>query len=123
MSPRTGTDRSALRLCGLLLVPLLWGCAARDVTPISMTQPGDDGLSCGEIRRQISANQDEAAVLLEKNQSVDRLNAAKVVGSIVLSGWIALSIDLSREEQIKMRALADRNENLAHLAVKKGCNR
>lgn len=121
-------SRSTTALIGRGLVAgcaalILSACAARDVTPIAMTQPGDAALSCTEIRSKIAAGQSEAADLFEKNQSVDRMNAAKVVGSIVLSGWIALSLDLSREEQIKMRALADRNEYLAHLESKKGCGR
>ena len=39
--------------------------------------------------------------------SVDGANRAKAVAYFVLSSWISLSIDLSHEAQIKMRALAD----------------
>ena len=100
--------------------PLL-SCAARQVTPVSMTQPTDDRLTCSAIDQEMKSNQTEAAELLQKNKEVNQANAAKVVASIVLTGWLALTVDLSNEEQIKMRALADRNEALAFLKTKKRC--
>jgi len=103
-----------------LMAPLA-GCAARQVTPVAMTQPTDDRLTCSEVDQEMKSNQTTAAELLEKNKEVDQANAAKVVASVVLSGWIALTVDLSKEEQIKMRALADRNEALALLKAKKRC--
>jgi hypothetical protein len=69
----------------------------------------------------MKSNQAAAAELLQKNNEVDQANVAKVVASVVLSGWIAFTVDLSNEEKIKMRALADRNEALALLKTKKGC--
>lgn len=99
----------------------LASCAARQVTPVAMTQPTDDRMTCPEIDQEMKSNQATAAELLEKNKEVDQANAAKVVASVVLSGWFALTVDLSHEEQIKMRALADRNEALALLKAKKKC--
>jgi hypothetical protein len=99
----------------------LASCAARQVTPVAMTQPTDDRLTCSEIGREMTSNQAAAAGLLEKNKEVDQANAAKVVASVVLSGWFVLAVDLSHEEQIKMRALADRNEALALLKAKNRC--
>jgi hypothetical protein len=86
-----------------------------------MTQPTDDRMTCPEIDREMKSNQAVGAELLQKNAEVDQANAAKVAASIVLSGWFALTVDLSHEEQIKMRALADRNEALAALKAKKRC--
>ena len=114
--------RAAVRLVAIVALTLtLADCAARQVTPVAMTQPTDDRLTCSEIDQEMKSNQDAAAELLQKNKEVDQANAAKVVASVVLSGWIALTVDLSKEEQIKMRALADRNEALALLKTKKRC--
>lgn len=119
---RASSDCAAVRLAAVIALtcPLL-SCAARQVTPVSMTQPTDDRLACPEIDQEIKSNQTAAAELLQRNREVNQANAAKVVASVVLTGWMALTIDLSNEEQIKMRALADRNEALALLKTKKRC--
>jgi recombinational DNA repair protein (RecF pathway) len=116
------SDCSVIRLVAVAGFALpLASCAARQVTPVSMTQPTDDRLTCSEIDQGMKSNQAAAAELLQKNKEVDQANAAKVVASVLLSGWFALTVDLSNEEQIKMRALADRNEALALLKAKKKC--
>jgi hypothetical protein len=120
--PRIFSGCAVVRLA--TVAALAWplaNCAARQVTPVAMTQPTDDRLTCPEIDQEMKSNQAVAAELLQKNQEVDQANAAKVVASVVLSGWIALTVDLSHEEQIKMRALSDRNEALASLKTKKRC--
>jgi apolipoprotein N-acyltransferase len=118
---RAFRDR-AIRLPAVAaLVLSLAGCATRQVTPVAMSQPTDDRLTCSEIDQEMKSNQAAAADLLQQNQQVNQANAAKVVASVVLSGWIALTVDLSNEEQIKMRALADRNEALAFLKTKRRC--
>ena len=124
--PKVFSNCAVVRLLALTVVagPVAWtlaGCATKQVTPVSMTQATDDRLTCAEIDQEMKSNQAEAADLLQKNKEVDQANAAKVVASVVLSGWFALTVDLSKEEQIKMRALADRNEALALLKTKKRC--
>lgn len=86
-----------------------------------MTQLGDAQLGCAEIEAQFEANRAEAADLLVKANRVSQDNAVKAVASVVVSGWIAFTIDMSHAEQIKMRSIVDRNEHLLHLASKKGC--
>jgi len=119
---KAGSFCAAVRLAAVITLawPLL-SCAARQVTPVAMTQPTDDRLTCSQIDQEMKSNQAAAAVLLQQNKEVDQANAAKVVASVVLSGWIALTIDLSNVEKIKMRALADRNEALALLKKAKRC--
>jgi hypothetical protein len=109
-----------LAMAAVLAWPLA-SCAARQVNPVAMTQPTDDRMTCPQIDQEMKSNQSAAAELLEKNKEVDQANAAKVVASVVLSGWFALTVDLSHEEQIKMRALADRNEALASLKANRRC--
>jgi hypothetical protein len=109
----------------MVLAWALWlcGCAAREVTPVRITQPGDDSLTCSEMREQISTNQSEEARLLAKDKTVERGNAAKAVGSAIpyVGLAIAAQADLSNEEQVKARALADRDDWLKLVARKKGC--
>lgn len=88
-----------------------------------MAQPGDEDLSCTELNRQIAANRDAAEKYLHKDRQVENGNTAKTVGSAIpgLGILLAASIDLSNEEQVKARALVDRDERLTFLAKRRGC--
>ncbi|HWA88387.1 MAG TPA: hypothetical protein VG889_00015 [Rhizomicrobium sp.] len=99
------------------------GCAARQVTPVSMSQPGDDRLSCDALKAQTAANSAAEAGYRYKDKQVENGNALKTVGSAApfVGPLIAGSTDLSNEEQVKARALADRNDELNYLAKRKGC--
>lgn len=101
----------------------LCGCAAREVTPVAMSQPGDDALGCDALAQQISANSAAEAEYQRKDKQVENANIAKGVGSAVpfAGPLIAGSTDLSNEEQVKARSLADRNEQLEYLSKHKGC--
>jgi hypothetical protein len=116
------SKRSTIRtLSSTAVVLCLAACAPQAVTPVVISQSTDDQLTCAEIDQQIKSNQLAAAELLHKNKAVQEANTAKVVASAVFSGWIALSVDLSHEEQIRMRALSDRNEELLRLKKQKKC--
>jgi hypothetical protein len=108
-------------LSSVALVIFIASCAAQTVTPVAISQSTDNQLTCAQIDQEIKSNQLTAADLLKKNKKVQEENTAKVVASVVLSGWIALSVDLSHEEQIRMRALSDRNEELLRLKKQKKC--
>jgi hypothetical protein len=101
----------------------LCGCAAKQVTPVQMTQPGDAQLDCPALKQQIAANQAAAEDFIRKDKQVENENIARGVGSAipVFGILLAMSYDLSNEEQVKARALADRNEELTYLAKQKGC--
>lgn len=111
---------------GLLVAALvcLCGCAAREVVPVAMAQPGDDALDCAALKRQIADNAAAEAVYVRKDKQVENANIAKGVGSAIpyVGLLIGASSDLSNEEQVKARALADRNERLAYLAKQKRCS-
>jgi hypothetical protein len=110
---------------GMLMASLfcLFGCAAREVTPIAISQPGDEQLSCDALKQQIADNSAAEAVYRRKDKQVESGNTAKTAGAAIpVAGlFIAGSIDLSNEEQVKARALADRIEQLQFLAKQKGC--
>ena len=100
-------------LCLALLA--LSSCAARPVTPIAMSQPGDAALDCAALDREIDATARRAAEMARLDQELERRN---VVGAILFG---APAIDLTREEQIQYRALADRTRHLTNLKAQKPC--
>lgn len=117
------------RLLGRLLLVAgaicLSGCAAREVVPVRMVQPGDESLDCPALKQQIEANRAAAEDFVRKDKQVENQNAAKIVaGSVIPFVGLLLvsSTDLSNEEQIKGRALVDRDERLTFLAKQKGCD-
>lgn len=101
----------------------LCGCAARQVTPIAMVQTGDEQLDCAALAAEIKNNEVEAGRLQRKDKEVEQQNVARNVAGVVPGvGLLAIaSTDLSNEEQVKARALADRNEHLTFLSKQKGC--
>jgi hypothetical protein len=116
--------RRQLRRAVLLGCPVFFcSCAAREVTPVRITQGGDEALACMQLQQQIAGNQTEETKLLVKDKEVERGNVAKTVGAAIPYVGIAIAAqaDLSNEEQVKARALADRNEWLRILVKRKGC--
>lgn len=115
--PRGGWTFVAGAIC-------LIGCAARNVTPVPMARAGDDQLSCPALIEQIKANRSAADEFLRRDKRVGQENVAKVVagGIFVPMGLLLVaSADLSSEDQVKARSIADRNERLIFLAKSKGC--
>lgn len=88
-----------------------------------MVQPGDEALSCSDLNKQIADNAAAVAAFQHQDKDVENGNIARGVGSAIpyVGIVVAASTDLSNEEQVKARALADRNERLANLAKQKGC--
>jgi hypothetical protein len=88
-----------------------------------MSQSGDETLSCPQLQQQIANNQTEEARFLAKDKEVERGNVVKGVGAAIPYVGIAIAAqtDLSNEEQVRARALADRNQWLKLLAKRKGC--
>jgi len=90
-----------------------------------MEQQGDDALSCADIKQQMADNTAAEGKFAHDDHRVENGNAAKIVASSavpIVGPLIAGSIDLSNEEQVKVRALSDRNEHLAFIAKQKGCS-
>ncbi len=102
---------------------LISACAASQVTPVAMSQPGDGALDCGQLSAQRSSNNQQALVLLHDDSIVADRNAAKTVAGVLpgIGILIVLSTDLSNSEQIRARALIDRDEELAYLMKKQDC--
>ena len=99
----------------VLVATCVVACAARSVTPIAMTQSGDEQLTCLQIVGQIKTNRTAIADYLRKDKQVEQANTV-----FVLIGPTFL-VDLSNEEQVKARSIADRNDRLVWLGRSKGC--
>ena len=101
------------------------GCAARTAVPIPMAQPGDDQLTCGQLRDQIVANRAAVIEMVRKDKEVEQGNVAKHVTLALfapLGGLLAAAAtDLSNAEQVRGRSLVDRNDRLITLSRTKGC--
>jgi hypothetical protein len=107
-----------LVLASLLACP---GCAeTKTVDPIQMSQPGDQDLTCGQINDQIYKNQVAGVSFANRAAKAEGSNTAFEVGTI-FTLWAAMGIDLSKEDQIKMRSLQDRNQYLTYLKDEKKC--
>lgn len=107
----------------LVLLSLLVcaGCAAtKTVNPIQMSQPGDRDLTCAQINDQIYTNQVAAVNFANQAAKVEGSNTAFEVGTIFVI-WAAMGVDLSKEDQIKMRSLQDRNQYLLYLKDERKC--
>jgi hypothetical protein len=68
-------------------------------------------------------NREAAEAFLRADKKVEAANAVKVVGGAL--PWVGILIsaseDFSNEEQIKGRALVDRDEKLRFLSTKRQC--
>lgn len=101
----------------------LLGCAAAEVTPVRMAQPGDESLSCEALAQEIAKNTAAAEQFIKSDKGVENANIAKGVGSAIpyVGILLAASTDLSNKEQIQGRALVDRDERLTFLSKQKHC--
>jgi len=110
-----------MRAAAAALILFVSACAARPVTPVALSQPGDATANCAVLDEQIKRNAVVAAEMLGKDKQVEDANTGKVIASLVFGILVGLSIDLTREEQIMMRSLQDRNQYLQSLSRGKGC--
>jgi hypothetical protein len=105
----------------IAVTPALAGCAhTRTVEPVAMSQAGDEALTCGQLNDEIRQNQVAAANFANQAAEVEGKNTTYEVASIFTS-LAAMGVDLSREDQIKMRSLSDRNKYLLYLKGEKKC--
>jgi hypothetical protein len=99
----------------------LASCAeTQTVQPVSMSQQGDEALSCPQLDDQIHKNQLAAVQFLQQAKAVESDNDTYKVASIFVS-LAAIGVDLSDNDQIKARSLEDRNDYLLYLRTEKKC--
>jgi hypothetical protein len=89
-----------------------------------MSQQGDENMNCAQLAQQLNENQAGIDALVRKDKKVREENIAKNVAGAVIPGaglLLIASTDFSNTEQIRARALMDRNQQLNYLAKQKGC--
>lgn len=105
-----------------LICLALVACAARDVTPVSISSVGDSELTCMDIRDEIRENERVALEVAGEESSVRAGNTAAVAAGLIV--WPAFfALDLSEAEKIQAAALRDRNQYLEKLFQNKSCTR
>lgn len=105
-----------IRALALMAAALpLAACPARQITPVALSQPGDAAMDCAALDRAIEATARQAAEMAKLDTELERRN---IVGGILVG---APAIDLTREEQVQYRALADRTRHLTLLKAQKPC--
>jgi hypothetical protein len=119
--PRPPFRRYARRSLVGIVALLIVACGDKAGVPISISQPHDDELTCAEIDAQLTRNKQEVIDAIQKDQNIQDKNKALLIGSLLVSGWLWASADLSKSEQIKYRSLIDRNEQLVFLRGKRRC--
>lgn len=120
---RKGSTRAAF----VIVLALLLDCGAcastKSVDPIPIVQQGDQGLTCSQLISQISANQAAAVNFADQARETNNNNEKLHVTELTLPvlPWQELFVDLSKEDQIKMKSLQDRNQYLIFLKEQKKC--
>lgn len=112
-----------VRFATLGCAAFLLGCAAANVAPVHMSQPGDGNLGCEALHQEIANNTAAAEDFIKRDRKVQDGNIAKGIGGAIPYLGILLtgSTDLSNKEQILGRALVDRDERLTYLSNQKHC--
>lgn len=101
-----------LALCG--------GCTTKPIEPVSISQNGDENLTCEQISAQLEENRRSSVLFEERKKQTDRNNVAAGVAGILVGPYIAsAAVDLSNADQVKIRSINDRIEALEFLGRKK----
>lgn len=109
-----------MRWIGIPFLVVLAACAARQTTPVALSQPGDVTLTCPQIVDEIRSNEAKAIQMAGADDQVVSDNvAAGVVGTVFWPAFLAT--DLSNADQIQLRSLRDRNVQLERLHKQRGC--
>ena len=107
-------------LLGLFAATLLLSaCAGRTPNPIPQHQPGDELLSCSQIKQEIMDNQTKVMNLIPQENKIGKNVALGVAGAFVLVPWFFM--DFSDAERVEVQAYQLRNNWLRALAANKKC--
>ncbi|MES2141615.1 MAG: hypothetical protein V4471_01835 [Pseudomonadota bacterium] len=108
-------------LIGLFAATLLLSaCAGRTPNPIPQRQPGDELLSCSQIKQELMDNQTKVMNLIPQQNKIGKNVALGVAGAFVLVPWFFM--DFSDAERVEVQAYQLRDNWLRTLAVKKKCD-
>ncbi len=109
------------KIVGLFAVTLLLSaCAGRTPNPVPQRQPGDEVLTCSQIKQELMDNQTKIMNLIPKENKTGKNVALGVAGAFVLVPWFFM--DFSDAERIEVQAYQLRDNWLRTLSTQKKCN-
>ena len=108
-------------ILGLTAALTLSACAGRDPDPVQAVQPGDDRLTCTQLRSEISANSQAIRGLLDEQLKKKGNNTAAGVAGAVVFVPVLLFMDLKGAAGEEARAYQRRNQGLLKRYEAKGC--
>ena len=97
------------------------GCGPRHVDPVPISRAGDDALSCAQIDQEIAARKTAATAYASLDKQVENANIAAGIAAGLVGFPALLAMDLTREEQIKLRSTLDRINRIEFLKDQKQC--
>jgi len=107
-------------LISLLACTFYLGCSGRMPDPVLCYQPGDDGLSCEELKIQMAEIRREIAIKPAKIKERNARNAGLgALGAVLIYPWF--EADILEAEEIEIQALNTRYNRLFMIAAEKRC--
>jgi len=111
--------RNIALLLGLISCIFYIGCSGRTPNPVLCYQPGDDALSCEELKIEMAQVRREIA-----------LKPAKIKEREARNSWLSLcwpigspfEMDILKAEETEIQALNARYNRLLMIAYQKGCS-
>ena len=97
------------------------GCAGRDPKPISVYQPGDEKLSCDELKSQVVQLQQDMAAMLPKTNKLGT-NALWAGTGFFTLGIGFFFMDLKDAEKVEFEAMRQRHNKLLDYLKTKKCD-
>lgn len=96
-------------------------CAGREANPVQIIQEGDSGLSCAELRQEITISQQSMQRLLGDQKDVQGKNTAAVAAGALIFFPALFFLNLKGAAKEEAKALQDRIIGLAQRHNSKGC--
>ncbi|MES2998263.1 MAG: hypothetical protein V4700_02955 [Pseudomonadota bacterium] len=98
---------------------LLSACAGRTPDPVPQHQPGDDSLTCSQIKQELMDNQTKVMNLIPKENKTGKNVALGAAGAFFIVPLFFM--DFSDAERVEVQAYQLRDNWLRILSNKKKC--
>lgn len=102
-----------------LISSILAACAGRVANPSASYRIGDDAMSCSEIKAELSHVQSRVDALVPESEKTGKNVALGVAGWFLIVPWFFM--DLSKSEQVEIKAYQERYLSLEKLYSRKDC--
>ena len=104
----------------LIFCTFYLGCSGRTPNPVLSYMPGDDALSCEELKIEMAQVLREIAIKPAKIKEREARNQGlNFFGALLIYPWF--EIDILKAEEVEIRALNTRYNRLFMIAAEKRC--